>query len=151
MEMEMFHVEQEMASLLHDISDEELRSFAELHEDPADDAQIELFIYTCFLIFTRTGSMEYLERAIQRAEGWVAVTADDHPERARRAKILDVMSARMNERRYMLGDLGLLSLVEGRSVTVPITLVPAQATRIFKAQTCSRYRDGRARLKILSG
>ena len=51
----------EMVSSLHDLSDEELRSFAELHKDPANDAQIELFVYTCFFIFTKMGSVEYLE------------------------------------------------------------------------------------------
>lgn len=122
--MEMFHVEPEMASSLHDISDEDLHSFAEL-QDPADDAQIELFIYTCFLVFTRTGSMEYLERAIQRAEGWAVVTANDHPDRARRSEILDMMSAKMCERRHVLEDVSLLGFVRERSVT-----------GIFPAEVC---------------
>jgi hypothetical protein len=121
--MEMFHVEQEMASSLHDISNEELRSFAELHEDPADDAQIELYIYTCFLVFTRTGSMEYLERAIQRAEGWVAVTADDHPGRARRSEILDTMSARMcSAENYQQTGIDLSRLERWTILTVPSRL-----------------------------
>jgi len=93
--MEMFHVDQEMANLLHGLSDEELYSFAELHKDPANDVQIELFIYACFLIFTRTASMEYLKRAIQLAEGWVAMTPDDHPQRAHRSEIFNIISAKM--------------------------------------------------------
>lgn len=93
--MELFNIEVEMASSLHDLSDEDLRSFAELQEDPANDEQIELYIYTCFLIFTRTRSTEYLEQAIQRMEGWIAVIGMDHPGRARRFQILDMMSARM--------------------------------------------------------
>jgi hypothetical protein len=132
--MEMFDVELEMANLLRDLSDEDLRDFAELQEESASDAQIELFIYTCFLIFTRTASTEYLARAIGRAEGWVAVTPDDHPQSARRSKILDTMSARLRERRHMLEDLSLPNLMRGRLVTIPIALIPAQATRIFKAQ-----------------
>jgi hypothetical protein len=93
--MDMFHVDQEMANLLHGLSDEELHSFAGLHEDPANDVQIELFIYACFLVFTRTTSMEYLERAMQRAEGWMAMTPDDHPQLAHRSEIFDMMSAKM--------------------------------------------------------
>lgn len=100
--MELFNIEVEMASSLHDLSDEDLRSFAELQEDPANDEQIELYIYTCFLIFTRTRSTEYLEQAIQRMEGWIAVIAMDHPDRTRRFQILDMMSARMIQLRHVL-------------------------------------------------
>jgi hypothetical protein len=42
-----------MATLLDDISDEDLRAFAELQDGPASDPQIELYIYTYFLIFMR--------------------------------------------------------------------------------------------------
>jgi len=126
--MEMFHVEPEMATLLHEMSDEDLHAFVELQDDPASDAQIELYISTCFLIFTRTDSVEYLERAIQRAEGWVAVTADDHPRRTHRTEILDTMSARMYERRNIL---------EERSVTISLKFVPARAAGISPAEACS--------------
>ncbi|EJT69155.1 hypothetical protein GGTG_13264 [Gaeumannomyces tritici R3-111a-1] len=102
--MEPFNIEAEIASSLDDMSEGDLRSFAELHEDPENDDQIELHIYTCFLIFTRTRSTEHLEQAIQRTEGWIAVTATDHPDRTRRFQILDMMSARMSQR-AMLGSL----------------------------------------------
>jgi hypothetical protein len=93
--MEMFHIEPEMTTLLHDMSDEDIRAFVELQEDAASNAQIELLIYACFLISRRTASMGYLKRAIQRAEKWIAVTPNDHPQRLRRSEILDTMSARM--------------------------------------------------------
>jgi hypothetical protein len=109
-----------MVSLLHDMSDEDLNSFAELQGDPANSAQIQLFIYACFLIFTRTGSMKFLERAIQQAGTWVAETADDHLDRARHSEILDMISARMWECRRA-SDVYLPSLLSGRSVTVPNT------------------------------
>ncbi|RYP39316.1 hypothetical protein DL768_010722 [Monosporascus sp. mg162] len=96
-EMELFHVDVEMASLLHDMSEEDLRSLAELQEDPASDKQVELYIYLCFFIFNKTRSREYLQRAAQRAEGWVAIIAADHPDRARRLQILDMMSAKMSQ------------------------------------------------------
>lgn len=103
-EMKLFNIEAEMASTLHDMSDEDLRSFVELQEDPANNEQIELCIYTSFLIFTKTRSAEYLELAIQRTEGWIAVIAIDHPDRARRLQILDMMSARTSKLRLILED-----------------------------------------------
>lgn len=99
--MEIFHIEPETADLLCDMTDEDICSFAELQKDPTSDAENELFIYTCFLIFTRKGSLEYLERAIQGAEGWVAVTSDDHPDRARRVEIHLTVSATMCEHSNM--------------------------------------------------
>ncbi|KAJ0130253.1 Vegetative incompatibility protein HET-E-1 [Fusarium oxysporum f. sp. albedinis] len=63
-----FHIDVEMASLLSDMSEEDLRSFAETQEDPISDEQIELYIFSCFFIFQKTCSVEYLERATQRAE-----------------------------------------------------------------------------------
>ena len=104
-EMELFNIEAEMASSLHDMSNENLLSFAELQEDPVSDEQIELYIWTCFLIFTRTHSTEYLERAIQRTEGWIEVTGLDHPDRARRFQIFDIMSARMCKLTYISEEL----------------------------------------------
>ncbi|KAL8364968.1 hypothetical protein RB595_003992 [Gaeumannomyces hyphopodioides] len=96
--MKPFNIEAEIASSLGDMSEDDLRSFAELHEDPENDDQIELHIYTCFLIFTRTRSTEHLEQAIQRTEGWIAVTATGHPDRIRRFHILDMMLARRSQR-----------------------------------------------------
>lgn len=45
-DIELFNVEGEMVSSLQDMSDEELRSFAELQEEPVNDDQIELYIFT---------------------------------------------------------------------------------------------------------
>ncbi|KAK5651024.1 hypothetical protein OQA88_1808 [Cercophora sp. LCS_1] len=93
-EMELFSVEAQTASLRKDVSNEELCSFAESHDDPATDGQIELRISTCFLLLKKFGSTEHLERAAQRADGWVAVTPADHPDRIRRSRIFNTMSAR---------------------------------------------------------
>jgi hypothetical protein len=92
--MELFHVEEEIASSLPGLTVEELHAFADTIEDPTCDTQVELFIYICFYIFTRTTSMEHLERAIRRTGGWAAVVAIDHPDRPRRFQILDMMSVR---------------------------------------------------------
>jgi tetratricopeptide (TPR) repeat protein len=91
---ELFSVDPEIATSLHELSNEDLCSFAELHEDPAKDEQIELYICTCFLIFEKTCSTKYLEQAIQRTEGWIAAIGPEHPDRARRLRLLDMMSAR---------------------------------------------------------
>lgn len=124
--MELFHIEPEMASLLNDTFDKDLCSLPQLQEDPANDAQNEFFIYTCFLIFTRRGSMEYLERAIQRAEGWVAESANDHPDRSRRLEILDKLTARIREHRNMPEDIDPPSDGTERSVPISLELVPGQ-------------------------
>ncbi|KAI3342064.1 hypothetical protein F4824DRAFT_486466 [Ustulina deusta] len=72
------------------MSHEDLHSFAEM-QDPARNEQIELYIYTHFLIFTKTQSTESLDQAIQQTEGWLAVTPTDHPDRTCRFHVLDVL------------------------------------------------------------
>lgn len=130
-EMEAFDIEPEMASLLEDTCDEDLCSLLQLQEDPANDAQNELFIYICFLIFTRTGSMEYLERAIQQAEGWVAESANEHPDHEQRLEIRDKMTARMRECRDTLENTGLPSDETERSVTVSLKFVLSRSLEYF--------------------
>jgi hypothetical protein len=92
--MELFRVKQEMASLLPGLTVKELHAFADTIENPTCDTRIELFIYTCYFIYTRTISMEYLERAIRRADEWAAGVAIDHPDRPRCFQILGMMSGR---------------------------------------------------------
>jgi hypothetical protein len=94
-----------MASSLDDISDEDLRSFTELQEDPESNDQIELYIYTSFLTATRMRSKEHLEQAIQRTEGWIKVTAIDHPDRARRYQILNLILTGLSQHRLALSKL----------------------------------------------
>jgi hypothetical protein len=96
-EMDLFHIEAEITSCLHDMSDDDLRSSAELHEGPVNDEQIELHIYTCFLIVKRTRSTEHLEQVIRRTKGWIAELNIDHPDYARRFRILGMMSAWMSQ------------------------------------------------------
>jgi hypothetical protein len=92
-EKELFNIEAAMASTLDSMGNDDLLSFAELYKDPTDDDQIDLYIYTCFLISKRTCSIEHFEQAIQRAKGWIADLAINHPDRARRSQILDMISA----------------------------------------------------------
>ncbi|KAF7173513.1 hypothetical protein CNMCM6106_007573 [Aspergillus hiratsukae] len=95
--MDAFNIDLEIVNSLEDISDEGLLSFAEMLDEPGDDMHIELSIYAFFVAFQRLGSPELLTSALVRAEGWVAITSGDHPERHRRVKILDVMTARQEE------------------------------------------------------
>lgn len=91
--MELFNIEPEMASLLDNLSNEDLCSFAESQDDSASDDQTELYIYTCFLLFQKADSTKHLERGVQQAEKWVAITPTDHSDRTRRLQILNRMSA----------------------------------------------------------
>lgn len=95
-QMSLFTVETDIISSLHEMDDEYLCSFAELHEDPTSDEQIELYIYACFLLFSRASAMEHLERAIQQAERWMIMTPDGHREQPRRSDIFTMLSARMD-------------------------------------------------------
>lgn len=90
--MEHFHIDADLLSSLDEASEEDLQALAELHEDPANDDQIELYIYLCFLIFQKTHNTQCLEQAIQRSEGWVAVTAPTHPDHDRRYSILNTVA-----------------------------------------------------------
>ncbi|KAF2786116.1 hypothetical protein K505DRAFT_290268 [Melanomma pulvis-pyrius CBS 109.77] len=114
-----FRVEPDMASSLWDMSDEDLRAFAELQEDPTSDVQIELYIYVCLLIFTRTASIEHLDNATNRAERWVALTPNDHPDRARRSEILDRILENLLDRTGLMDDLN--RAVEAADMAVKIT------------------------------
>jgi hypothetical protein len=103
-ETELFRIDHEITASLDSMDDDELRSFAKLQEDPASNEQTELYIYTCFFIFKRTCSTEQLEQAVLRTEGWIAEVAADHPDRARRFHILDVLVAQMSQHRLILED-----------------------------------------------
>jgi len=111
-EIELFRIDSEIITSLYETNDEELHSFVQLQDSQevsASDEQIELYIYTCFLVFKRMGSTEHLEQAIQRTEGWIAELAADHPDRARRFQIFDMMSAWMSQLSFMLEDVELPS------------------------------------------
>ena len=62
--MELFRVEPETATLLYDMSNEDLRPFAELYEDPVNDVQIESYVFTCFILFARTLLTEYFKQVV---------------------------------------------------------------------------------------
>jgi len=111
--MEPFQVDPEMVTLLGEMSNDDLRSFAELHEDPINEMQIDLCMFAYSLLFTRTRSKEHLEKAAQRAEVRVVVTTLDDPDRARRSELIGTMLARIYELMDTLEELLSARLEEG--------------------------------------
>ncbi|KAI2621937.1 CHAT domain-containing protein [Hypomontagnella submonticulosa] len=91
--MELFDIEEEITCSLHNMNDKDLRDYSLVYEDSTDEKHIELQIYTCFLIFERTRSIEHLQQAVQLASRWSATLAIDHPDRTRRCQISDMMLA----------------------------------------------------------
>jgi CHAT domain-containing protein len=103
--MDSFDIDPEMATLLHESSDEDLLDLSKSHQEHNIEG-IELHIYTLFLLFMRTGSIESLEAAVLQAEGWVAETPDNHPHKQRRSNIYDSLLANMmgaKERAQVVG------------------------------------------------
>ncbi|KAF3291530.1 hypothetical protein TWF970_000744 [Orbilia oligospora] len=91
--MEPFNISAEMASLLDNLG-EELPAFIGLQQEtlkngPANDEQIELYIYACFLAFKSMNSMEHLEQAIRQAERWTAELRTDYSGSSRKFEILE--------------------------------------------------------------
>jgi hypothetical protein len=89
---EVFNLDPELRSLCDEASEEELLVLKKLHEDPTNDAQIEIYIYLCFLCFQKLKRLKYLEPAIQLAEGWLAVTPAHHPDYNRRHSLLNTLT-----------------------------------------------------------
>ena len=73
----LFQIDHELTATLHDPSDEELGSFAELHGDGVDESQKQTSIFACLQLYERTGSSEWVERAYTQAEGWRAGAVDE--------------------------------------------------------------------------
>jgi len=98
--MDVFQLEPDTTELFDDMSIEDLTEFVNLHASPdfdrsgQDDSSIELFIYACFLVFTKTASIQALDQGILSAEIWVQETPNDHVQIGRRVNILDTLVAR---------------------------------------------------------
>ncbi|EPS39672.1 hypothetical protein H072_6502 [Dactylellina haptotyla CBS 200.50] len=93
-----FRIDQDMMDLIDSVEDEDFENFLDLHSSPSNDAEIELFLYICFKVSHRFNDFEYLDRARDHSEGWLAVTPDGHPDQGRRAQIhhfLSFMSTQM--------------------------------------------------------
>lgn len=89
MENDVFQIDEELASSLQELDDDELECFAELHESSTNDAEMELFIFACLELFKRTRAQEWAQRAAVQADLWIASTilSDDHVVRRYRIPI----------------------------------------------------------------
>ncbi|KAK6495590.1 hypothetical protein TWF481_002638 [Arthrobotrys musiformis] len=134
--MEPFNINAEMTSLLDNLSGEEdLYNFAAVQQEqqeqgPVNDEQIELYIYTCFLVFRKTGSRKHLEQAIQQTEGWIAELALGHADRARRLQIFDFLSAWMSQPSFISERENELPLL-GTSQKIKQELIPEVSTQMI--------------------
>ncbi|KAI0852643.1 CHAT domain-containing protein [Daldinia vernicosa] len=94
--MKLFHLDPEIINDLGDMNNEELLLLSMMHEDTVIDNQVELYIYTSLLLFTRNQSFECLRRAMQLTKQWItALGLFDH-DRERRFGILNFLSLRAN-------------------------------------------------------
>lgn len=91
---ERFIINPDMQDILDGMDTEELCEFANLQEDPTSNAPAELLTYIRYVIFQGDPSMENLDRAIRRAEGWVNSTPPDDSDLVRRYEILGTILAR---------------------------------------------------------
>lgn len=91
MDPEEFHVDAEFKSFCKEASEEDLQALTQLHEDPTNDIEIELYIYLCFIGFQKSKDTEHLQQAIEWAEGWVAATPAHDPDYNRRRSLLNTL------------------------------------------------------------
>lgn len=54
----LFQIDHDLTATLHDLSDEELSSFVELHGDGVNESQNQVFIFACLQLYERAGSSE---------------------------------------------------------------------------------------------
>jgi hypothetical protein len=131
--MEIFKIEPEMVKSLDNMNEEELLAFiAELQDTPFSDSQMELYIYTRFLAFTRIGPKEHLESALQMTQFWVTATPDNHADRKRRIEILGKVVATGLEHGSTVGDELQLEIGKVRLVATPAVLLSVQDNSVFE-------------------
>jgi hypothetical protein len=70
---------------------------------------IEPYIYVCVRIFDYYGVVTFLEEGLTRAEQWVTMTSVSNEDYTRRAEIMNLLSAKLHQRRYLLEDVSLLN------------------------------------------
>lgn len=87
LEIEEFQIDAEVISSLLELDNDELEAFAELHEDMTDDNEVELFIFTCWHIFKKTGSPNWADKCLEKAQRWAASTPLDDEQYKRRCQM----------------------------------------------------------------
>ncbi|RDA91099.1 hypothetical protein CP533_6693 [Ophiocordyceps camponoti-saundersi (nom. inval.)] len=87
----VLHVDAEIRAAMHGLDGDELQAFAQLYENPANDDEIEIYLYACVLVFFRTDSAACIHQAIDQATKWVAAISQDNPDYSRRLNTLDTL------------------------------------------------------------
>ncbi|KAG7429491.1 hypothetical protein Forpi1262_v009459 [Fusarium oxysporum f. sp. raphani] len=83
-ELRLFKIDEELASLLSTMDDEDLSDFATLHKDPQNDEDVETFIYIGLYAFMKLKSLEHLQNAHQCSQKWVSHINDNDADYMRR-------------------------------------------------------------------
>lgn len=94
--IEEFRIDEDVVSSILQLSNDELEGLTTLYGDSPDDADIELFIFTCFLLFKRTDSPRRAELAIRKAQKWAASTPPDHSQWRRRLAMMRSIRSSVN-------------------------------------------------------
>ncbi|KAF4992642.1 hypothetical protein FGRMN_7043 [Fusarium graminum] len=94
---EIFDVNEDIASALRDLDDEELRSFISIREDASDENLNKAASYACFLLFKNTGSIDYLREAIEVVDEWLVLMPDVGLEQSRPSRIRDVLCTELEQ------------------------------------------------------
>ncbi|RFN54737.1 hypothetical protein FIE12Z_971 [Fusarium flagelliforme] len=81
--LNVFQVEDDLASYLHELDAEELSSFISLREDTSDEGLNKAATYAYFLLFEKTGSTDYLRKGIAVVEEWLDNAEEGYPSRVR--------------------------------------------------------------------
>ena len=89
--MDGFCIDAGLVSSLDELDDDEIRNFAELHQDEAND-QAELSIYASCLAFQKGGLVDDLARALVRTQVWIGSMSERGLNSERQTRILDAIT-----------------------------------------------------------
>ncbi|KAK6533638.1 hypothetical protein TWF694_002573 [Orbilia ellipsospora] len=87
-----FEIDPDLVTLVEECEPTDLEALADLYQEPIDDKQIELYIFCCFQVFQKSGSIKYLSLGAEHAAGWEYITPAGHRDLDRRRKILSAVS-----------------------------------------------------------
>ncbi|GKZ81590.1 hypothetical protein AnigIFM56816_006111 [Aspergillus niger] len=105
MGIDEFRIGEDVASSIVESSNDGLEELTVLYHDSSDDADIELYIFACFLLFWRTYSLQWAEKAIRKAQQWTASTAlGDYDYRRRFRIITSIRSVAITRGPTIVGD-----------------------------------------------
>ncbi|SPB51509.1 Aminotransferase class I and II family protein [Aspergillus niger] len=102
-----FRIDGDVARSIVESSNDELEELTALYHDSSDDADIELFIFACLVLFRRTYSLQWGEQAYEKAQQWTASTPLGDGQYRRRFRIMTSIKALANTQDIIVGDASL--------------------------------------------